>query len=211
MRLLLVTALVAFPASAPAAGDVAPANTTALRASTHPMRYHLALPSGWKADRTWPVLVVIPDAGREFEANLASFVKARGNRPYILVAPEVLSCGGAGSRTAEHYSYTVAEWDSLQRGDDFAFEDGGLEAVLGDTGAGMARRKRSSPAGRRAATRCGRRRCGTRSGGAAWRRSPRTISAGAWTRRRSRALPSGRASRSSRFAAALPGATWAGR
>jgi hypothetical protein len=96
------------------------------------MRYHLALPSGWKADRTWPVLVVIPDAGREFEANLASFVKARGNRPYILVAPEVLSCGGAGSRTAEHYSYTVAEWDSLQRGDDFAFEDGGLEAVLGD-------------------------------------------------------------------------------
>lgn len=132
MRLLLVTALVAFPASAPAAGDVAPANTTALRASTHPMRYHLALPSGWQADRTWPVLVVIPDAGREFEANLARFVKARGNRPYILVAPEVLSCGGAGSRTAAHYSYTVAEWDSLQRGDDFAFEDGGLEAVLGD-------------------------------------------------------------------------------
>jgi dienelactone hydrolase len=131
-RLLLVTALAALPALALATSDVEPATTTALQASTHPMRFHLALPSGWKADRTWPVLVVIPDAGREFAANLASFVKARGSRPYILVAPEVLSCGGAGSRTADHYSYTPAEWDSLQHGDDFAFEDGGLEAVLTD-------------------------------------------------------------------------------
>jgi hypothetical protein len=78
------------------------------------------------------VLVVIPDAAREFEGNLTLFVSARGDRPYILVAPEVLSCGGAGSRTRDHYSYSATVWDSLQGGDDFAFEDAGLAAVLAD-------------------------------------------------------------------------------
>jgi len=100
--------------------------------AAHPMRYHLALPVGWKADRSWPTLVVIPDAARDFEANLTRFVRARGKRPYILVAPEVLSCGGARTRTPEHYSYTPAEWSALQGGDDFAFEDAGLRAVLDD-------------------------------------------------------------------------------
>src|SRR5262249_39353285 len=92
----------------------------------------LALPAGWKADRTWPTLVVIPDASRDFAANLERFVQARGNRPYILIAPEVLSCGGARSRTPDHYSYTASEWTSLQCGDDFAFEEAGLGAVLAD-------------------------------------------------------------------------------
>jgi hypothetical protein len=52
------------------------------------MRYHLALPAGWTRERTWPVVVVIPDAGREFVPNLQAFVTARGDRPFILVAPE---------------------------------------------------------------------------------------------------------------------------
>lgn len=98
--------------------------------ANHPMRYHIALPVGWKSDRSWPTLVVIPDATRDFNANLARFVRARGNRPYILVAPEVLSCGG--TRTPDRYSYSPAEWNSLQGGDDFAFEDTGLAAVLAD-------------------------------------------------------------------------------
>src|SRR5262245_45770941 len=72
------------------------------RASRHPMRYHLALPAGWSRGKTWPVVVVIPDAAREFEANLRAFVAARGARAFILVAPEVLSCGGASSRTPDH-------------------------------------------------------------------------------------------------------------
>jgi dienelactone hydrolase len=130
--LLLLNGFVATSTLAPPAGRADPVAITAQRASTHPMRYHLALPSGWKADREWPVLVVIPDAGRDFEANLARFARARGDRPCILVAPEVLSCGGARTRTPDHYSYARAEWDSLQGGDDFAFEDAGLAAVLAD-------------------------------------------------------------------------------
>ena len=102
------------------------------RPPDHPMRYHVALPAGWKADRTWPVLMVIPDAARDFKANLERFVTVRGSRPYILIAPEVVSCGGARTRTPDRYSYSRAEWDSLQCGDDFAFEDAGLAAVMVD-------------------------------------------------------------------------------
>jgi hypothetical protein len=127
-----VAAAYAIVAMALTAHGAVPAPTSAHRTTTHAMRFHLALPQGWVASRSWPVLVVIPDAGREFEGNLMQFVRARGDRPYILVAPEVLSCGGAGSRTREHYSYSTAEWDSLQGGDDFAFEDAGLAAVLTD-------------------------------------------------------------------------------
>ena len=101
-------------------------------AATHPMRYHVSLPSGWSSKREWPVIVAIPDAGRHFAENLNAFAKERGERPYILVAPEVLTCGGARTRTPEHYSYSRAVWDSLQGRDDFAFDDAGVGAVLAD-------------------------------------------------------------------------------
>jgi hypothetical protein len=132
-RWVLSVALLAgyAPATAVPATGANP-GISAHRAATHAMRYRIALPHGWVASRTWPVLVVIPDARRDFEANLGRFVDARGERPYILVAPEVLSCGGARTRTRDHYSYTASEWDSLQGGDDFAFDDGGLAAVLAD-------------------------------------------------------------------------------
>lgn len=119
-------------ATALTAHGAEPARNPVHRASTHAMRYYVALPRGWAADRTWPVLVVIPDASRDFDDNLARFVRARGDRPYVLVAPEVLTCGGARGRTRDHYTYTAAEWDSLQGGDDFTFEDAGLAAVLED-------------------------------------------------------------------------------
>jgi hypothetical protein len=96
------------------------------------MRYHLSLPAGWSAKREWPVIVVIPDAAREFAENLHAFASARGTRPYILVAPEVLTCGGARTRTPDRYSYSRGVWDSLQGRDDFAFDDAGVGAVLAD-------------------------------------------------------------------------------
>jgi dienelactone hydrolase len=128
---LLAVALALGAFARPAKTTDAPA-VTLQRPATHVMRYHLALPAGWSATREWPVLVVIPDAHRDFAANLSRFVRARGSRPYILIAPEVLSCGGAGSRLPALYAYTRSEWDSLQGGDDFAFEDTGLQAVLAD-------------------------------------------------------------------------------
>lgn len=108
------------------------AGTPAYTAGSHPMCYYVSLPEDWTKGRDWPVLVVIPDAGRDFAGNLQAFVQARGKRPYILVAPEVLTCGGAGSRTIDHYTYTPTVWDSLQHVDDFAFDEKGVAAVLAD-------------------------------------------------------------------------------
>ncbi len=104
---------------------LAPGGTrsAAYGASTHPMRDHLSLPVGWSAKHDWPVVVVIPDAGREFTANLMAFASGPGKRPYILVAPEVLTCGGSRTRTPDHYSYSRGVWDSLQGRDDFAFAE----------------------------------------------------------------------------------------
>ncbi|HJU83174.1 MAG TPA: hypothetical protein VJ600_03100 [Holophagaceae bacterium] len=111
---------------------VAPPALTAHQAKAHPMRYHLALPEGWAPDRTWPVVVVVPDAHRDFEANLRRFAAARGSRPYLLVAPEVLTCGGASGKATPPYAYTPADWSAAEREGDFAFDDAGLAAVLAE-------------------------------------------------------------------------------
>jgi dienelactone hydrolase len=96
------------------------------------MKYHLSLPAGWKAGGTWPVAVLIPDASRDFEGNLAAFVKARGPRPYVLVAPHVVTSGGSGYRQADTYRYSEADWKKVTESGDFRFDEEGIAAVLAD-------------------------------------------------------------------------------
>lgn len=135
--LLLATVLLAGPAAgAPrAAGPNAPvaaAPITPHQATTHPMRYFLALPREWKPGGTWPVVMVIADAHRDFADNLRRFVDARGARPYLLVAPEVTTCGGTRGQVSPPYSYTAAEWAQARAPKDHDFDDAGLAAVLAD-------------------------------------------------------------------------------
>lgn len=112
---------------------VAPPNSiTSHQATTHAMRYHVALPTGWNAGRSWPVVIVIADAHRDFKTNLARFMAARGDRPFILVAPEVTTCGGTGGQLSPPYSYTDEEWKSARAPNDHDFDDAGLAAVLAD-------------------------------------------------------------------------------
>lgn len=101
-------------------------------ASGRPMKYYVALPEGWSKDRDWPVAVLIPDAGRDFAGNLAAFVRARGRRPYILVAPHVVTSGGANYRAAETYRYSEADWKRVKEMGDFRFDEEGVAAVLAD-------------------------------------------------------------------------------
>jgi len=110
----------------------APPPVTHHLAAAHPMRYHVAPPVGWAPGGRWPVVVVIPDAHRDFEANLARFVAARGARPYLLVAPEVLTCGGTGGQTTPPYAYTEAEWAAARRAGDYAFDEAGVAAVVAE-------------------------------------------------------------------------------
>jgi len=113
-------------------GNTGPVTITHHQTAAHPMRYHVALPEGWTPDRTWPVVVVITDAHRDFVANLERFVAVRGARPFVLVAPEVLTCGGTRGQTTPPYAYTEAEWRAAQTVGDHDFDDAGLAAVLAE-------------------------------------------------------------------------------
>ncbi len=124
--LVLLGALAASAAAAP------PASPALETAAAHPMKYLLSLPRGWTPGRTWPVVVVIPDARRDFEGNLAAFVEARGARPFILVAPHVVTSGGANYRLAESYRYSDADWARVAASGDFRFDEDGIAAVLAD-------------------------------------------------------------------------------
>jgi poly(3-hydroxybutyrate) depolymerase len=55
--------------------------------------YHLSLPPAWTATRTWPIVVTIPGSSHNFAGNFQGFVKARGDRPFIIVTPCVSSNG----------------------------------------------------------------------------------------------------------------------
>jgi dienelactone hydrolase len=125
-NLLGLLLLAAAPAAASGSGIVLKT------ATTHPMKYHLSLPQGWTAGKTWPVAVVVPDASRDFEGNLAAFVKARGALPYILVAPHVVTSGGSNYRLADSYRYSDADWKKVTEAGDFRFDDEGIAAVLAD-------------------------------------------------------------------------------
>jgi poly(3-hydroxybutyrate) depolymerase len=78
------------------------------------------------------VVVVIADAHRDFTENLQRFVEARAAMPFLLVAPEVLTCGGTRDQTSPPYSYTVEEWRAARAIRDHDFDDAGLAAVLAE-------------------------------------------------------------------------------
>jgi len=101
-------------------------------ASAHPMKFHLSLPKGWNNEKTWPVVVVIPDAARDFAGNLSAFIKARKDRPYILAAPHVVTSGGRNYRRADGYRYSDEDWKRLEADGDGRFDEEGVAAVIAD-------------------------------------------------------------------------------
>lgn len=102
-------------------------------ATGHVMKYAVSLPARWTRDRAWPVVVVIPDATRDFAGNLAEFTTKGASTPFIFVAPHVVTSGGArGYRSAPGYRYTEAEWSEVDRLGEFRFDEDGLAAVVAD-------------------------------------------------------------------------------
>jgi dienelactone hydrolase len=96
------------------------------------MKYHVSLPVGWSKDKVWPVVVIIPDAARDFAGNLAAFAKARRSRPYILVAPHVVTSGGANARSIGSFRYSEDDWKRVTGAGDYRFDEEGLSAVADD-------------------------------------------------------------------------------
>lgn len=101
-------------------------------ASTHPMRYYVALPEGWSQQRSWPVVVAIESADREFKRNAQDFAGARGHAPFILVVPEVVTNGGPHFKDAPGYDYQADDWARVEREGPWGFDEAGLASVLAD-------------------------------------------------------------------------------
>jgi|SRR5579871_641725 len=101
-------------------------------ASTHAMQYYVALPEGWTSQKRWPVVVVIESANRQFLQTITTFVQARKQAPFILVAPLVVTNGGSRYREAPTYHYADAVWNRIESEGPFKFDSDGLAAVIKD-------------------------------------------------------------------------------
>jgi hypothetical protein len=100
-------------------------------AAGHPMQYYVSLPKAWSTARTWPVVMIIEAAEREFLKTLNAFEKARGDRPFILVTPLVTTNGGANYRQAETYHYSEETWAQVEK-NRCGFDFDGIAAVAAD-------------------------------------------------------------------------------
>ena len=101
-------------------------------ATTHPMIYLLSLPKAWKKGKTWPVVVAIEDADRDFPREMMAFEKARGDLPFILVVPEVLTNGGPNYVRSVNYGYSEKIWTKILQEDPWTFDQQGIAAVIDD-------------------------------------------------------------------------------
>ncbi len=111
------------------AGEPDPALKTA---SHHAMQYYLSLPHGHAPDKKWPVVVVVEAAEKQFQENARRFVKARGDLPFIIVAPIIVTNGNQGRRDPSIYPYSPATWELIDRVGNCAFDLEGLSQVLAD-------------------------------------------------------------------------------
>lgn len=101
-------------------------------ATGHSMQYYLSLPDGWTAGKTWPVVVAVESANRDFRGNAEVFARARGKLPFIVVSPMVVTAGGAGFRAVPTYRYTDAGWSEIDRMGQFHFDETGIAAMIAD-------------------------------------------------------------------------------
>ena len=128
--LLLITCIAAARATAQQPGP--PPGIIERAATMHPMHYFISLPPGWNAQRTWPVLVVIPDAEREFRKTAESFAAARGSTPFVIVVPMVLGGGGTAQQHKSNFDYPDSVWRVADRVGYCDFDEDGMTAVLDD-------------------------------------------------------------------------------
>ena len=101
-------------------------------ASSYPIHYFVSVPQGWNSQRTWPVIVVIPDAEREFRKTAATFAAARGSTPFVIVVPMVLGGGGTAQQHKNDFDYPDSTWSVADRAGFCDFDEAGLTAVLDD-------------------------------------------------------------------------------
>jgi poly(3-hydroxybutyrate) depolymerase len=125
MKLIIVCATVLLGTSVFGQSEL-----TLAKAEKHPMQYYLSLPQGWSNNKTWPVVVVLESAAKEYKANAERFMMARGKRPFILVAPINTNNGSQGRRDPTLFPYSLETWDYMEKVGDCQFNDEGIVAII---------------------------------------------------------------------------------
>jgi poly(3-hydroxybutyrate) depolymerase len=96
------------------------------------MQFWISLPKGWHPGGSWPVVVALEAAEKQYQANAERFMKARGDRPFIVVVPYIVTNGNQGLRDPEIFPYTLETWDTIDRITGCRFDAEGLAQVLAD-------------------------------------------------------------------------------
>lgn len=103
---------------------------TLQKAAGHPIQYYISLPKDWTKAKSWPVVVVLEAADKEYQKNAERFVTARGDMPFILVAPFNTNNGNQGRRDPKLFPYSNETWDYMEKVGDCQFNDEGIEKII---------------------------------------------------------------------------------
>ncbi|GHN02209.1 hypothetical protein WSM22_36980 [Cytophagales bacterium WSM2-2] len=101
-----------------------------MKAENHPMQYYVSLPQGWTKAKQWPVVVVLESASKEYKKNAELFATARGQMPFIMVAPINTNNGSQGRRDPSLFPYSNETWDYMEKVGDCTFNNEGLQSII---------------------------------------------------------------------------------
>lgn len=109
-------------------------NTPTMKVSARGMQYWISVPKGWPGNRTWPVVMALSGASKDFENHANYFARSRddANLPFIIVTPVLLTVSGDGAVPRNHPAYTfpAATWDLIDREGRCAFDILGMNEVM---------------------------------------------------------------------------------
>lgn len=102
------------------------------QAKGHAMQYLVSSPDQWRKEKKWPVLIILEAAEKEYKTNLERFINARGEMPFILVAPYHINNGNQGRRDPNLFPYSTETWDYIDKIGDCTFNAEGLSQIMKD-------------------------------------------------------------------------------
>jgi len=102
-----------------------------IQGKDHTMVGWIALPKGWKKGRKYPVLVTVDGAGSNFLGAARGVARARGKRPWIVLAPCTFANTNALTpRKYPWYDRALVERMDKDRSGRFEFDTQGLLALI---------------------------------------------------------------------------------
>lgn len=94
------------------------------------IKYHFMLPKGWQEEKSYPVLLAFSYQHCAFGQLCAEWAKARGDRPFIVVAPHTFSHSDAVDRI--RYAYSQEIFDAVVAKGARPWDLANLPAVLAE-------------------------------------------------------------------------------